>query len=229
MEFAVVKVHKVSNCKKEVNKRKDKPDKQIVSIIKDFKAHIAHFVPTQSLPNNCEKCKCRNIHGHTVTIRVMVKGYPDEKTRMVMDFTELKDTFGMFIDEFIDHLLVLPIHMISKIEQFEHIDRFFSDFYVTKSNDTTNGCILLFTEQDGFISVPIRYSDIKSLEVDEYIIAVKIGPFSFLNVPSTTAVDMAVFFTDVLKKFVKERKNIVKVGVRFFETDTSSAVHIDSV
>jgi 6-pyruvoyltetrahydropterin/6-carboxytetrahydropterin synthase len=52
------------------------------------------------------KGRCKNIHGHNFTILVGIKSENLNENDMVMDFTELKEIVGQYIDMF-DHCLLL--------------------------------------------------------------------------------------------------------------------------
>ena len=77
----------------------------LIRITKEFKFEMAHALMGYDGP-------CRNIHGHSYSLKVTVAGYPitDEnhpKLGMVMDFGDLKRIVReAVIDEF-DHALVL--------------------------------------------------------------------------------------------------------------------------
>ena len=55
----------------------------------------AHFLPNY-------KGKCSNLHGHHWEVEVACSGEVNEKSGMVIDFTQLKDFFG-WIDRVFDH------------------------------------------------------------------------------------------------------------------------------
>jgi len=193
---------------------------------KDFRAHIAHYVPTQVLGEDCKECKCRNIHGHSVKIQAVLKGYQDETTRMVVDFTELKQTFGKLIDEFIDHSFILPFKNL-KVESgykgYLAFDNLLSQFYVTQPKKELT-FKLLYNTDEGLTSITLSQKEFDNLEISaNSVYALKIGSFTFLRVPSTTAEDMARYFTKILSLIVSDMDNIIEVGVRFFETESASA------
>ena len=50
--------------------------------------------------------KCRHLHGHRATVEVMVKAGLD-RLGMVVDFAVIKQRLGGWIDEFLDHNLIL--------------------------------------------------------------------------------------------------------------------------
>ena len=58
----------------------------------------AHYLPNH--PG-----KCRNLHGHTFSIELGVKGDVDPKSGIVIDFSELKKFLEVIKEEF-DHTLI---------------------------------------------------------------------------------------------------------------------------
>ncbi|MHC1567497.1 MAG: 6-carboxytetrahydropterin synthase QueD [Candidatus Syntropharchaeia archaeon] len=67
---------------------------------------ISRFDAAHSLPEY--RGKCRNIHGHTYTVEVVVEGNIDEKSRFVIDYFDLKRILDEVIDE-LDHKLLNEI------------------------------------------------------------------------------------------------------------------------
>ncbi len=51
--------------------------------------------------------KCAHPHGHNGTARIVLCSDKLDKAGMVLDFTELKKTIGVWIEENIDHKMVL--------------------------------------------------------------------------------------------------------------------------
>ena len=49
------------------------------------------------------KGKCNNLHGHTYKLQVTIKGSVNEKTGMIMDFSELKDIVEEKVLSILDH------------------------------------------------------------------------------------------------------------------------------
>lgn len=98
--------------------------KALIRITKEFKFEMAHALMGYDGP-------CRNIHGHSYSLKVTISGCPilDEnspKLGMVMDFGDLKKIVRKaVIDEF-DHALVLnkkmPENLINEMNRnFERI------------------------------------------------------------------------------------------------------------
>jgi len=61
---------------------------------------VTHFDAAHSLPGY--EGKCRNVHGHTYTLEVIVEGKVNPKTNFVLDYTELKKILGEVTDN-LDH------------------------------------------------------------------------------------------------------------------------------
>jgi 6-pyruvoyltetrahydropterin/6-carboxytetrahydropterin synthase len=74
-----------------------------MEIYKEFSFDSAHFLPY--VP---EGHKCRNMHGHTYRMRVVIGGKPDPQLGWLMDFKELKDIVSKVIDQ-LDHKLINDI------------------------------------------------------------------------------------------------------------------------
>jgi 6-pyruvoyltetrahydropterin/6-carboxytetrahydropterin synthase len=74
-----------------------------MEIYKEFSFDSAHF-----LPHVPDGHKCKNMHGHTYKLRVILKGQPDPVLGWIMDFKDLKDIVGKVIDQ-LDHKLINDI------------------------------------------------------------------------------------------------------------------------
>jgi 6-pyruvoyltetrahydropterin/6-carboxytetrahydropterin synthase len=68
-----------------------------MEIWKEFSFDAAH-----RLPNVPEGHKCRRLHGHTYTVRVHVRGEPDENVGWILDFADIKEAFDPIRDR-LDH------------------------------------------------------------------------------------------------------------------------------
>lgn len=55
------------------------------------------------------KGKCRNYHGHTYKFTFLIEGDLDENG-MVVDFGDLKATLGAWLNDNLDHAMVLQAH-----------------------------------------------------------------------------------------------------------------------
>jgi len=51
--------------------------------------------------------KCRNVHGHNGRVQIEVAAEKLDKLNMVVDFSEISRTIGKWIDENLDHVLIL--------------------------------------------------------------------------------------------------------------------------
>ncbi|MGB5301780.1 MAG: 6-carboxytetrahydropterin synthase QueD [Gemmatimonadota bacterium] len=79
-----------------------------MEIWKEFSFDAAHL-----LPNVPEGHKCRRLHGHTYTVRVFVRGEPDENVGWIIDFADIKEAFDP-IRERLDH------YYLNEIEGLEN-------------------------------------------------------------------------------------------------------------
>lgn len=68
-----------------------------MEIWKEFTFEAAHL-----LPNVPADHKCRRLHGHSFTVRVVVRGEPDPKLGWVMDFADIKSAFDPILQR-LDH------------------------------------------------------------------------------------------------------------------------------
>lgn len=50
-----------------------------------------------------DKCANPNGHGHNYTLEVTIHGWPDEKTGMILNLTELKDAVNEAVIKWVDH------------------------------------------------------------------------------------------------------------------------------
>jgi 6-pyruvoyltetrahydropterin/6-carboxytetrahydropterin synthase len=74
-----------------------------MEIYKEFSFDSAHF-----LPNVPDGHKCKQMHGHTYRLRVILGGETDPRLGWIMDFKELKDAVSPVIDQ-LDHKLINDI------------------------------------------------------------------------------------------------------------------------
>jgi len=79
-----------------------------MEIWKEFSFDAAHL-----LPNVPEGHKCRRLHGHTYTVRIYVRGEPDETVGWIVDFADIKEAFDP-IRERLDH------YYLNEIEGLEN-------------------------------------------------------------------------------------------------------------
>jgi len=79
-----------------------------MEIWKEFSFDAAHL-----LPNVPEGHKCRRLHGHTYTVRIYVRGEPDENVGWILDFADIKVAFDPIRDR-LDH------YYLNEIEGLEN-------------------------------------------------------------------------------------------------------------
>ena len=176
--------------------------KQLIQISKEFTIDIAHIVTTQKLPSGMF-CKCKQIHGHTVTVIPIITGTINKETRMVVDYTLLGD-FKKMIDEYLDHKLVLPMRQ------------------------KTFG-LALQEVHSSYVDLDFGENETKVLKrIDGSTLIEVVGSVSFVDRPSTTAEDMLFLFLNMLvlslSKYEKEFdfSNIKFISMEFKETPKSS-------
>lgn len=68
----------------------------MIEITKQFRFEAAHFIPNH--PG-----LCKNLHGHQYLLEVTISGELNEKTKMVMDFGDLKKIVKENIVDKYDH------------------------------------------------------------------------------------------------------------------------------
>lgn len=66
-----------------------------VTVVKEFTFDAAHYLPGY-------EGACQNLHGHTYRLQVGFKGEVDEKTGMVIDFSQIKKQIGKLVNR-LDH------------------------------------------------------------------------------------------------------------------------------
>jgi 6-pyruvoyltetrahydropterin/6-carboxytetrahydropterin synthase len=79
-----------------------------MEIWKEFSFDAAHL-----LPNVPEGHKCRRLHGHTYTVRIYVRGEPDENVGWIVDFADIKEAFDPILER-LDH------YYLNEIEGLEN-------------------------------------------------------------------------------------------------------------
>lgn len=82
-------------------------------IDRSFHFEAGHRVWTQNL-NNPElslstDCKCKNMHGHSYTVKLFVGSNNLDDSQMVTDFKNL-GFFKQFIDTYLDHKFIIDIN-----------------------------------------------------------------------------------------------------------------------
>jgi 6-pyruvoyltetrahydropterin/6-carboxytetrahydropterin synthase len=79
-----------------------------MQIFKEFKFEAAH-----RLANLPPGHPCANIHGHSYTVRVFLRGTPDPNTGWITDFADIKAACRPLIDE-LDHQFLNEIRGLSQ-------------------------------------------------------------------------------------------------------------------
>lgn len=70
-----------------------------MKVVKKFTFDAAHHLPNY-------KGKCKQLHGHTYHLEVIVEGKVDPHTGMVVDFSELKHVVTSTALDYLDHKLL---------------------------------------------------------------------------------------------------------------------------
>lgn len=117
-----------------------------MEIRKIFKAEMAHRVA------DAYSTRCRGVHGHSYIFEVGLVGGLD-CVGMIMDFKELKDKLGSFLDSF-DHAL-----LIQDTDQFlvENADKLNSRWVVVPYNPTAENMAIHIFTQAKEIGLPVSY------------------------------------------------------------------------
>ncbi len=76
-------------------------------LYKKFSFDAAHFLPNVPVGH-----KCNQLHGHTYTMAVHVKGIPHERLGWVIDFSELTEAVKPVLEK-LDHKLLNDISGLS--------------------------------------------------------------------------------------------------------------------
>ena len=106
-------------------------------IRKQFKFEASHIVRNAV----SERCKY-SIHGHSYKVEVFLQSdHIPEETGMVMDFIELKDTIGHFIDCF-DHAIVLWEK--DQEEYIQDMQKWSKRVVIMSDNPTAENMAILF-------------------------------------------------------------------------------------
>ena len=79
-----------------------------MDLVKKFRFEAAHH-----LPKFPEGHKCRRLHGHSFSVKIMVRGHVDEDTGIIRDFADLSDAWAPLFDE-LDH------RYLNKVEGLEN-------------------------------------------------------------------------------------------------------------
>lgn len=96
--------------------------------------------------------QCRNIHGHSYKLAVMLRGQPLDqpehpKDGMVMDFTDLKKIVHRHIIDRFDHALVL--NEVTPVEITSLLQEHFEKTVILPFQPTCENLLLYFVEKIG--------------------------------------------------------------------------------
>lgn len=89
-----------------------------------FHFEASHFIPDHPACGTC--------HGHSYEVEAVVEG-PLQKNGMVIDFHELRDALGHFINEFLDHrhlndvVPMAPTAEMLALLFFDRLERYLRD------------------------------------------------------------------------------------------------------
>ena len=98
-----------------------------MTLTKIFKFHAAHYLNN---PNKSQRWnfrtyrKCSHLHGHTFTLEVTVKGYPNRETGFIINFVDLKKIVNSSVISKLDHAL---LNNFCSIPTCENLIRFIWD------------------------------------------------------------------------------------------------------
>jgi 6-pyruvoyltetrahydropterin/6-carboxytetrahydropterin synthase len=64
--------------------------------------------------------KCKNLHGHRYVVEVEIAGLaPLDKAGRVMDFADVKDFVGVFLDDILDHATIVNVEDTALVKFLE--------------------------------------------------------------------------------------------------------------
>lgn len=93
MEYEIPK--KVQLLDRDIDRNQLKYHDREVLLSKEFTFDSAHHL-------HCYDGKCKNLHGHTYKVQVVMRGKPDERG-ITIDFADMKRIVGRCILERLDH------------------------------------------------------------------------------------------------------------------------------
>ena len=176
-------------------------------ISKEFACCYGHRVWTQELNTEYsldDKCVCRHLHGHQMTVLVHLEGTKLEKG-MVTDFKHL-GWFKQWIDDVLDHKFILDASdplFDTLLPNFQHDGRTLED-----NPD------FIKHEQGGYFTVnPESYKDLDShlQEMYEGFVIVNFVP---------TSENLSKWMYDIVEEKMA-KINVATAGIEFYETPKS--------
>ena len=95
--------------------------------------------------------KCKYLHGHNGTAVISLEGESLDHLGMVMDFSKLKQTLGKWIDDNLDHRMILH----RDDPALEYLRAQGEPIYVMELNPTAENIAKLIFDQARFFGFPV--------------------------------------------------------------------------
>ncbi len=95
--------------------------------------------------------KCKYLHGHNGTAVISLEGESLDHLGMVMDFSKLKQTLGKWIDDHLDHRMILH----RDDPALEYLRAQGEPIYVMELNPTAENIAKLIFDQARFFGFPV--------------------------------------------------------------------------
>jgi 6-pyruvoyltetrahydropterin/6-carboxytetrahydropterin synthase len=97
--------------------------------------------------------KCKNLHGHRYAVEIEIAGLaPLDKAGRVMDFAEVRDWFGVFLDDLFDHATIANAEDTALVRFLEEQDS--KCFAMNGDPSVENLAKLLFKCASGMFDEP---------------------------------------------------------------------------
>lgn len=93
MEYVIPK--KVEKIGEDIQQHELKYHHKRVAVTKEFTFDAAHHL-------HCYEGKCKNLHGHTYKLIIMISGYLNE-VGLAMDFGDIKKMYEVVVKQKLDH------------------------------------------------------------------------------------------------------------------------------
>ncbi len=96
--------------------------------------------------------KCAHLHGHNGTVRIVLASEKINEQGMVLDFADLKRTIGAWIDENLDHRMILGANdpLVSVLKEMGE------PVFLVDANPTAEKLAQLIFEQVGSMGFPVQ-------------------------------------------------------------------------
>jgi len=95
--------------------------------------------------------KCKYLHGHNGTAVISLEGESLDQLGMVVDFSKLKQTLGKWIDDHLDHRMILH----RDDPALEYLRAQGEPIYVMELNPTAENIAKLIFDQARFFGFPV--------------------------------------------------------------------------